>query len=184
VIATRAIVADAAPLLALISDSASQWRIVENVSPLLQPSANVQPSRAPGPVYVRVRFGSRDVLWITWILTARRGTTEVDLAAQVESRSIFARLLLAFGGRLWLRRRLEQTLSTLAMLAHRAAQDLDDIERDADMPPRPLATSAHDPRTALTGATVTIAPKAHSETRGGRIRASVAKAIVPAPTRR
>jgi hypothetical protein len=117
VIATRAIVADAAPLLALISDSASQWRIVENVSPLLQPSANVQPSRAPGPVYVRVRFGSRDVLWITWILTARRGTTEVDLAAQVESRSIFARLLLAFGGRLWLRRRLEQTLSTLAMLA-------------------------------------------------------------------
>jgi hypothetical protein len=35
VIATRAIVADAATLLALISDPASQWRIVENVSPLL-----------------------------------------------------------------------------------------------------------------------------------------------------
>ena len=139
VIATRAIVADAATLLSLISDPASQWRIVENVSPRLRPRAHVQPSRSTGLVYVRVQLGRHDVLWVTWILTPRRGTTEVDLAAQLESRSVLARLMLVFGGRLWLRHRLERTLSTLAALAHRAAEDVDDIERDAEMPPRPLA---------------------------------------------
>ena len=36
------------------------------------------------------------------------------------------------------------------------------------------------PGTALTGATATIAPSAHKETRVRRIRASVANAIVPA----
>jgi hypothetical protein len=139
VIATRAIAADAATLLSLISDPASQRRIVDGVSPLLRPRAHVQPSRSKRLVSVRVQFGRRDGLWVTWMLTPRRATTEVNLAAQLESRSVLARLVLLLGGRLWLRHRLEHTLSTLATLAHRAAEDLDDVERDAEIPPRPLA---------------------------------------------
>jgi hypothetical protein len=136
VIATRAIVADAATLLALISDPAGQWRIVEGVSPLLRPYAHVEQSRSTRLVPVRVQLGRRDVLWVTWILTPRRGTTEVDLAAQLQSRSLMARLMLQLGGRRWLRHRLEHTLGTLAALAHCAAEDVDDIERDAEAAPR------------------------------------------------
>jgi hypothetical protein len=117
VIATRSIVADAATLLALVSDPAAQWRIVDGVSPRLRPRARVEPGRSSRLVKVRVRLGRRDVLWITWMLTPRRGTTEVELAAQLASRSILARLVLLAGGRRWLRHRLEQTLDGLAVLA-------------------------------------------------------------------
>ncbi|MGH2841675.1 MAG: hypothetical protein ACRDKY_12710 [Solirubrobacteraceae bacterium] len=132
VIATRIIAADAATLRALVSDPASQWRIVHGVSPLLRPRAHVETNRFPRLVAVRVRFGRRDVLWITWILTPSPGTTEVDLVAQIESRGILARLVLLLGGRRWLRHRLETRLADLAALAHCAAEDLDDVARDAD----------------------------------------------------
>src|SRR5687767_9933204 len=82
VIATRSIVADAATLLGLVSDPAAQWRIVDGVSPRLRPHAHVAPSHSSRLVRVRVQLGRRDVLWVTWMLTPRRGTTEVDLAAQ------------------------------------------------------------------------------------------------------
>jgi hypothetical protein len=84
-------------------------------------------------VTVRIRLRGRDALWITWMLTPRRGTTEVDLAAQVQSRGVLVRLVLALGGRRLLARRLHATLQTLAGLAHRAAEDLDDVERGADL---------------------------------------------------
>jgi hypothetical protein len=131
VIATRVIAADAAALTALVSDPNGQWRLVAGVSPLLRPCASVETSASSRLVPVRVRLGRRDVLWITWILSPRRGTTEVDLAAQLESRGLLARLALVLGGRRWLRRRLDATLNTLAALAHCAAEDLDDVERDA-----------------------------------------------------
>jgi hypothetical protein len=136
VIASRSIVADAATLLALVADPAAQWRIVDGVSPLLRAHAHVEPSHSSRLVTVLVRLGRRDVLWVTWMLTPNRGTTEVDLAAQVESRSILARLVLLAGGRHWLRRRLEHTLSSLAALAHCAAEDIADVERDAQLPAR------------------------------------------------
>ena len=132
VIATRVIAADAPVLLALVSDPNGQWRLVAGVSPLLRPRANVATSASSRLVPVRVQLRGRDVLWITWILTPRRGTTEVDLAAQIESHGLFARLLLTLGGRRWLQHRLEVTLDTLATLAHCAAEDLDDVERDAE----------------------------------------------------
>jgi hypothetical protein len=141
VIATRAIVADAATLLALVTDPAGQWRIVDGVSPRLRPHAHVEPSHSARLVKVRVQCGHRDVLWVTWMLTPRRGTTEVDLAAQLESRSVLARLVLLAGGRRWLRHRVEQTLSCLAALAHGAAEDIADIERDAEIPARPPAAT-------------------------------------------
>lgn len=132
VIATRAIAADAAALRALVSDPNGQWRLVAGVSPLLRPHASAGTSASSRLVPVRVRLGGRDVLWITWILTPRRGTTEVDLAAQFESRGLFTRVALVLGGRRWLRSRLDATLDTLAALAHCAAEDLDDVERDAE----------------------------------------------------
>ncbi|MGH2942199.1 MAG: hypothetical protein ACRDLN_05435, partial [Solirubrobacteraceae bacterium] len=97
-IATRAIAADAATLRALVSDPAGQWRILDGVSPRLRTRAHVQPRRSTRLVSVRVQLWRRDALWLTWILTPRRGTTEVDLAAQLESRSVLARLALLLGG--------------------------------------------------------------------------------------
>jgi hypothetical protein len=132
VIATRLIAADAAALRALVADPSGQWRVVAGVPALLRPHASVGTSASLRLVPVRVQLGHRDVLWITWILTPRRGTTEVDLAAQVESRGLLTRLALALGGRRWLRHRLDATLATLAALAHCAAEDVDDVERDAE----------------------------------------------------
>lgn len=130
VIATRVIAADAHVLLALVSDPAAQWRIVDGISARVRPRAYVEPLRSDRLVTVRVTLGGRDALWLTWILTPKRGTTEVDLAAQLESRSVLSRLLMSFGARRWLRRHLDYTLGTLALLAHCAAEDLDDVEPD------------------------------------------------------
>ena len=71
------------------------------------------------------------MLWLTWILTPRQGTTEVDLIAQLESRSLLARFAMLLGGRRWLRTRLGRAVNVLGTLAHRAAEDLDDNQRHA-----------------------------------------------------
>lgn len=134
VIATRVVAADAATLHRLVSDPASQWRLVDGVSPRLRARARLVPGHHPRFVHAVVTLGRRDVLWITWILTPRRGTTEVDLAAQLESRALLARLVAVLGGRRLLHRHLDATLGTLAALALRAAEDLDDVERDAALP--------------------------------------------------
>lgn len=134
VIASRVIAADAPTLLALVSDPRGQWRLVAGVNPLLRPHASVGTSRTPRLVPVRVRLRDRDVLWVTWMLSPSRGTTEVDLVAQFEARGLLARLALLLGGRRWVRRRLQDTLQTLARLAHEAAEDVHDLERDAPRP--------------------------------------------------
>jgi hypothetical protein len=131
VIATRVIAADTPTLHALVSDPGAQSRLLDGISPLLRPRATIEPSPSARLVSVALTLCGRDALWITWILTARRGTTEVDLAAQLETHSILARLTLVLGGRRWLRRHLEQTLGTVAAIAHRAAEDLADVEREA-----------------------------------------------------
>jgi hypothetical protein len=127
--ATRTVAADAATLKAVVSDPASQWRLVDGISPLLRPRAHVTPGHHPRFVHACVRSGRREVLWITWILTPGEGTTEVDLIAQLESRSVLARMAMVLGGRRWLRTRLTRTLGVLGTLAHRVAEDLDDVER-------------------------------------------------------
>ena len=75
-----------------------------------------------------------DALWLTWILTPRRGTTEVDLAAQMETRSIPPGFRWSIAGRRLLRRRQDATLATLAGLALRVAEDLDDVDRAVELP--------------------------------------------------
>lgn len=137
VTATRVIPADSATLHTLVADPASQWRMVDDLHRLLRAHAQIGPTVTKGLVPVRVQLGGRDVLWLTWMLSPSRGTTEVDLSAQIESRGILARLLLVFGGRRWLRHRLEDTLDSLAVLTHRAAENLDDTEREAETPLAP-----------------------------------------------
>jgi len=139
VIATRVIAADAHVLHSLVSDPANQARIVADVSARLRPRTQAGARSTARVIPVRVQLRGRDVLWLTWILTPARGTTEIDLAAQVES--VFARLLLALGGRRRLEHRLATNLSHLARLAHCAAEDLDEIA-GATAPATPTAATS------------------------------------------
>jgi hypothetical protein len=103
VIASRVVAADHLTLRRFVSDPANY-----------DGEASVRPSSSARVVAVRVRLGRRRIVRYTWILSPDRGTTEVDLAAQVESCGIAVRLALLLGGRRWLRRRLDGILATLA----------------------------------------------------------------------
>jgi hypothetical protein len=113
VIATRVMAADLPTLYAFVSDPANY-----------EAEAAVRPSSSSRVVVVRVRYGPRKVVRYTWILSPRRGTTEVDLAAQVESRGALVRVALLLGATRWLRRRLEATLATVARATADAAEDI------------------------------------------------------------
>src|SRR4051812_15997971 len=145
IIATRAIAADGDALHALLSDPANQWRLATSFTRVaaLQPagdrcdarlrlpigmrmtaSLHVKPSRRGRLLTCEVLFGRRTVAWATWILTPDPGTTEVDLAIQLESRNIATRLVLLLGGRRWIARRLDKALATLVTTAARAVEDV------------------------------------------------------------
>ncbi|MGI9098535.1 MAG: hypothetical protein ACR2H2_08620 [Solirubrobacteraceae bacterium] len=113
VIATRLVAADSETLRAFLSDPANY-----------DGAARVLPGSSARIVAVRVRFGSRRVVRYTWILSPRRGTTEVDLAVQIESRGVVYRVALLLGGRHWLQRRLEATLATVSRVTVGAAEDI------------------------------------------------------------
>jgi uncharacterized protein YndB with AHSA1/START domain len=51
---------------------------------------------------------------VSWVLAGRLGSTRVRLAAELESARVLDRVLLAAGGRWWLRRRFASTLEHLA----------------------------------------------------------------------
>lgn len=128
VIASRGIAADVSTLFRLASDPASQWLIIDGISRLLRPHAVVQPSHSKRLVFVRVYFGRRDMLSITWMLSPRGGTTDARLSAELRSRSLLARLALLLGGRRWLQRHLDHILVAVANGSHAAAEDLHDAE--------------------------------------------------------
>jgi hypothetical protein len=87
-------------------------------------TARVRPSSSREVVAVTASFGPRRVVRYTWILTPGRGTTEVDLAVQIESRGPAVRLVLLLGGRRWLRRRVETMLAALARVTADAAEQV------------------------------------------------------------
>jgi hypothetical protein len=145
IIATRTIAADRGALHALLCDPANQWRLASSFARVvtLQPagdpcearlrlpfglrllaSMHVKPSRRGRLVTCEIRVGRRTVAWATWILSPDRGTTEVDLAIQLESRSLVTRLVLLLGGRRWIARRLDTALATLALTSVRVAEDV------------------------------------------------------------
>ena len=51
---------------------------------------------------------------MSWFLGKRLNSTRVRLAAEIERASLLDRVLLALGGRWWLRRRFASTLERLA----------------------------------------------------------------------
>jgi hypothetical protein len=114
VIATRVVAAD----LLLVRRLASAPGTYDG-------EACVRPTSSARLVVARVRLGRRRMLRYTWMLSPHRGTTEVDLAVQVESRGIAVRLVLLLGGRRWLQRRLDAMLAKLSRDASRAAEELE-----------------------------------------------------------
>jgi hypothetical protein len=145
IIVTRAVAADGDMLRGLLADPAGQWRLAAGVARIgdLQPagdrcearlrlplgvrphaSVRVKPSRSGRVLTTEVELGRRTVAWATWILTPGRGTTEVDVAVQPESRGLATRLALLLGGRRWIARRLDIALATLATTAARVAEEL------------------------------------------------------------
>ena len=121
-ITTRTVAADAAALHRFLCDPANQLHLVPKAP---RDVAVHVTSRASGRVLaVEVSRGRRTVLWVTWILSADRGTTEVDLAMQFETRGLATRLVLVLGGRRWLARRADDALGRLALACARAADEV------------------------------------------------------------
>jgi hypothetical protein len=159
IIVTRMVAADGDVLRGFLLKPANQWRLVASFAdvvalepagdrcdaqlrlPLgmgLHASVHVKPSRKGRLLTAELRFGRGTVAWATWILTPGRGTTEVDLAVQLESRSLATRLVLLLGGRRWIARRLAMALA--ALRARTAAHMLAAPHRD--VPPVSARESA------------------------------------------
>ncbi|HEV2775539.1 MAG TPA: hypothetical protein VGV90_08110 [Solirubrobacteraceae bacterium] len=121
-IATRTVAADAATLHQFLSEPDNQLRLLRKVPRDLE--VQVQPRAKGRVVCVEILRRRRTVLWATWILSAGRGTTEVDLAVQFQTRGVATRLMLVLGGRRWLARRIDGALARLGQVCARAAEDI------------------------------------------------------------
>ncbi len=165
VIATRTVAADGDVVREFLSDPVNQWRLASGFADVvgLQPAGARCDARLRLPLGARLRAslyvkGSRTarvltaevklrrttVAWATWILTSYRGTTEVDLAVHLKSRSLGARLVLRLGGRRWIARRLALALAALATTSARVAEDF--VGRPAaDVLPTALAVQHASP---------------------------------------
>jgi uncharacterized protein YndB with AHSA1/START domain len=122
-----------------LSDLANHWRLVDRfveVIELTGPAGGPADSglvrlRGPGGVHRTVRtrvtaarrprliigtaeLGDRTRARVSWTLAGRLGQTRVRLAAEVEHADALDRLLLALGGRSWLKRRFAYGLEALA----------------------------------------------------------------------
>ena len=139
IIVTRTVAADGAVLRELLSVPANQRRLLGTRRGA---DLNVKPSRSARVITTELRIGRRTVAWLTWILTGARGTTEVDLALQPESRGLATRLALVLGGRRWLARRLDAALATLARTT---AHDVEHtVARSTSQGPPPAERTPHD----------------------------------------
>jgi hypothetical protein len=169
-IATRTVAADGDALHALLCDPANHWRLASSFARVIDPqpgsdrcdarlrlplgmrvpaSVQVRPSRRGRLLTCEIRFGRRTVAWATWILSPDRGTTEVDLAIQLESRSLVTRLVLVLGGRRWIARRLDTALATLALTSVRVAEDIVTTSASEVVPtPSPCHTTTSPPPAA------------------------------------
>lgn len=124
-IATRTVAADAAALHRFLCDPANQLRLLGGRPRGLAGLAARTRAAASGRVItVELVRGDRTVLWLTWILPAGRGTTEVDLAVQFETRGLATRLALVLGGRRWLAHRVDAALGRLGHMCARAAEEV------------------------------------------------------------
>lgn len=74
----------------------------------------VTAARRPRLIIGTAELGDHTRARVSWTLAGRLGQTRVRLAAEVEHASMLDRLLLALGGRAWLRRRFAHGLEALA----------------------------------------------------------------------
>ena len=77
-------------------------------------TTQVAAARRPRLIIGTAEIGGRTRARVSWTLGGRLGSTRVRLAAEIEHASPFDRLLLALGGRWWLRRLFARTLDHLA----------------------------------------------------------------------
>ena len=154
VIATRTVAADCDAVRAFLSDAANQARLTTSRANVVAMKSGVERCdvlfclplgaglrasvqvKAPTPRVLKteVRLHRKTVAWATWILSGGRATTQVDVAFQLQSRSLVARLVVLLGGR-WIAGRLEIALATLATRAAHAAEDLRALPAAAVVPP-------------------------------------------------
>jgi polyketide cyclase/dehydrase/lipid transport protein len=176
IIATRTVAAGCDVVRAVLSDPANQARLATgraDTDALTREAERCEvPFRlplgttvlvslqvnAPTPRVLKteLRLRGRTIAWATWILTAGRGRTDVDLAFQLESRNLYARLVVLLGGR-WIARRLDTALAALATASAHAAEE---PRRRAAGARRGHAPRSRDVRTlrALPAATVVPGP--------------------------
>jgi|SRR5215218_2012301 len=121
-IATRTVAADAGTLHRFLSEPANQLRLLRKGPAELD--VHVRPRATGRLVSVEILRGRRTALLATWILSAGRGTTEVDLVVQFESRALATRVALVLGGRRRLARRVDDALARLGQICARAAEDI------------------------------------------------------------
>ena len=148
VIAERTVAADIGALRDLLSDPATQKELIAGATGL-HPGVRVTVV-TPRVLKSELRLRGTTVAWVTWILTGARGTTNVDLALQLESRGIAARLVGLLGGR-WIARRLEAALATLATASARTAEAMLVLPGEAAARPparRRKKTPGHDAKHA------------------------------------
>src|SRR5918997_4551053 len=131
-IATRTVAADAGTLHHFLSEPANQLRLLRRAPRGVE--VDGQPRAKGRVVSVEILRARRTVLWATWILSAGRGTTEVDLAVQFETRGLATRLALVLGGRRWLARRVDDALARLGQVCARAAEDVGPAPATAPLP--------------------------------------------------
>jgi hypothetical protein len=121
-IATRTVAADADAVHRFLGDADNQLRLLRKAPRDID--VRVEPRAEGRMVAVEILRGRRPALWATWILSAGRGTTEVDLVVQFESRGLATRLTLMLGGRRRLARRVDDALARLGQACTRTAEDI------------------------------------------------------------
>lgn len=139
-----------------LSDLSNHWRLVDRFVDVVEvegpseaaPESAVVRLRGPAGVHRTVRtrvttarrprlivgvaeLGDGTRARVSWTLAGRLGQTRVRLAAEVEHADTLDRLLLALGGRAWLRRRFAHGLEALAeRFAAAAAADAEPARAD------------------------------------------------------
>ena len=121
-ITTRTVAADTGTVHRFLSEPANELRLLGNVPRGFE--VHVRPRASGRVLSAEIVRGRRSLLRGTWILSAGRGTTEVDLVVQFETRGLATRLALVLGGRRWLARRVDAALARLGGVCARAAEEL------------------------------------------------------------
>jgi hypothetical protein len=114
VTARRLVAADLATVQALLVDPCTYGGV-----------AHVLPSSSARVIVARVHVTPRTVVRYTSTLRPNRGTTELDLALELDSRSARYRLALLLGGTRWLHQQMEVTLATISHVTVCGAEAMD-----------------------------------------------------------